>query len=445
MITADGLDPKLRYRLAASASLVFVLLAGVIGFAPSAFPSQVSSLALGTVAAGADLAGSATLGAAVVVGDQFTPMAPVRILDSRPDGGSPVGPYSTPWTTGTTRDVAVGGVSGVPASADAVVLNVTVTETTASSFLTIWPAGQTRPTVSSLNWTQGRTIPNAVTVKLGAGGKISIFNLFGKVDVIADVAGYYDAISVDGFTSLPPTRVLDSRVATNVGDYASPWMTGTTRDVAVGGRGGVPEGADAVVLNVTATDTTGSSFLTVWPAGEPTRPTASSLNWRPGRTIPNAVTVKLGAGGKISIFNLSGKVDVVIDVAGYYQAGTGNGFHPVDPVRVLDSRPDTQVGPYSSPWAFGTTRDVTVGGLLTVPIGADAAVLNVTATDTTGSSFLTVWPAGQTRPTASSLNWTPGVTIPNAVTGKLGTAGKISVYNLSGTVDVVVDVSGWFG
>jgi len=339
----------------------------------------------------------------------------------------------------------VGGVSGVPASADAVVLNVTVTETTASSFLTIWPAGQTRPTVSSLNWTQGRTIPNAVTVKLGAGGKISIFNLFGKVDVIADVAGYYDSISVDGFTSLPPTRVLDSRVATNVGDYASPWMTGTTRDVAVGGRGGVPEGADAVVLNVTATDTTGSSFLTVWPAGEPTRPTASSLNWRPGRTIPNAVTVKLGAGGKISIFNLSGKVDVVIDVAGYYQAGTGNGFHPVDPVRVLDSRPDTQVGPYSSPWAFGTTRDVTVGGLLTVPIGADAAVLNVTATDTTGSSFLTVWPAGQPRPTASSLNWTPGVTIPNAVTGKLGTAGKISVYNLSGTVDVVVDVSGWFG
>jgi hypothetical protein len=157
------------------------------------------------------------------------------------------------------------------------------------------------------------------------------------------------------------------------------------------------------------------------------------------------VTVKLSAGGKISIYNLSGQVDVVIDVAGYYQAGTGNAFHPVDPGRVMDSRPDSQVGPYNSPWAFGATHDVAVGGLLTVPIGADAAVLNVAATDTTDSSFLTVWPAGQQRPTASSLNWTPGVTTPNAVTVKLGTAGRISVYNFSGTVDVVVDVSGWFG
>ena len=143
----------------------------------------------------------------------FHPVDPVRVLDSRP--ATKVGSYNTPWTSGTSRDVAVGGVSGIPADADAVVLNVTVTGTTGSSFLTLWPAGQAKPTASSLNWTPGRTIPNAVTVKLGTGGvnagKVSVFNLAGNADVIIDVAGYYSSGPGDGFTSQAP--VPDPRFA----------------------------------------------------------------------------------------------------------------------------------------------------------------------------------------------------------------------------------------
>ena len=81
-------------------------------------------------------------------------------------------------------------LAGVLASADAVVANVTVTGTTAGSFLSVWPQGASRPTVSSLNWTAGETIPNAVTVKLGV-GQLSMYNLTGNVDVITDVAGWY--------------------------------------------------------------------------------------------------------------------------------------------------------------------------------------------------------------------------------------------------------------
>ena len=284
MIPARGHGER-RHHVIAAVSVVALLLTGVIGSAPSVFARGAGSTDPGPVGS-------------VVVNNLFTPTAPKRILDPRPDGGSQVGPYTTPWGAGVTRDVAVvGGVSPVPADAVAVVVNVTVTETTGSSFLTVWPAGQTRPTVSSLNWTQGRTIANLVTVKLGAAGKISIYNLTGLVDPILDVAGYYTATSPDGFTSLPPARVLDSRPASNVGDYATPWTTGTTRNVVIGGRGGVPAGADAVVLNVTATKTTGASYLTVWPAGQ-AMPTASNLNWRAGRTIPNLVTVKLGAGAR---------------------------------------------------------------------------------------------------------------------------------------------------
>ena len=90
-----------------------------------------------------------------------------------------------------------------------------------------------------------------------------------------------------------------------------------------------------------------------------------------------------------------------------------------------------------------------IAGLANVPSNADAVVVNTTVTNTTGSSFLTVWPAGVGQPTASNLNWTPGITIPNAVTVKLGAgggnAGKVSVFNLSGNVDVITDVAGWFG
>ena len=146
-------------------------------------------------------------------GSAFHPLTPTRILDCRPAPNT-VGPFNTPWGPGTTRDVTVTG-AGVPAGADAVTLNVTVTGTTAAGFLTIWPKGQTQPVASSLNWAAGQTIPNAVTVKVGAGGQISIANPVGNTQVIIDIVGYYDGQPGDGYTPLDPARILDSRPAPN--------------------------------------------------------------------------------------------------------------------------------------------------------------------------------------------------------------------------------------
>ena len=124
------------------------------------------------------------------VGKAFHPLAPARVLDSSFSGPGNLGGYVSPWGASTTRMLSVSGVGGVPSGADSVVTNMTVTDTTASSFLTVWPQGA-RPTVSSLNWATGVTIPNAVTVKLSAGGQLAIFNSVGQVDVICDVSGYY--------------------------------------------------------------------------------------------------------------------------------------------------------------------------------------------------------------------------------------------------------------
>jgi hypothetical protein len=73
----------------------------------------------------------------------------------------------------------------------AVALNVTVTGTTANGNLTVYPSDAGRPVSSDLNWPPGKTVPNMVVVKLGADGRIAIYNGFGSAQIIVDVLGWY--------------------------------------------------------------------------------------------------------------------------------------------------------------------------------------------------------------------------------------------------------------
>jgi hypothetical protein len=168
----------------------------------------------------------------------------------------------------------VTGVGGIPANdVCAVVLNVTVTETTSGGYLTVSPTGSPRPVVSNLNWSAGATIPNAVTVKVGTGGYVDLYQSGpGTAQVVVDVSGYYvDGTVTDpgGFTSLSPSRLLDTRTSTGGGTIAA----NTTRDLPILGQGGVPAAnVSAVVLNVTVTETTAGGYLSVFPsAARPNR------------------------------------------------------------------------------------------------------------------------------------------------------------------------------
>jgi hypothetical protein len=204
----------------------------------------------------------------------------------------------------------------VPATGvSAVVLNVTATNATASSYLTVFPTGTTRPTASNLNFLAGQTVPNRVVVKLGTLGKVTIYNLTGNTDAVADVGGWFtDATSTAGgsvFVGITPGRILDTRSG------GAPIGPNGTLAVPVGGAGVVPSTAKAVVMNVTVTNTTASSYLTVWP-DLVARPTASDLNWAAGQTVPNLVIVQLGSNGSIDLYNLQGNTDVVLDVVGWY-------------------------------------------------------------------------------------------------------------------------------
>jgi hypothetical protein len=113
-----------------------------------------------------------------------------------------------------------------------------------------------------------------------------------------------------GFNALDPIRIFDTRNSPPLGQNAS-------TNLAVGGQFGVPIQASAVVMNATVTRGTAASFLTIFPEGT-SRPGVSNLNWAPGQTVANQVTVKLGSNGAITIFNAKGTVDVILDLAGFY-------------------------------------------------------------------------------------------------------------------------------
>jgi hypothetical protein len=94
----------------------------------------------------------------------------------------------------------------------------------------------------------------------------------------------------------------------------------------------------------------------------------------------------------------------------------------------------------------GQPFDLSVTGVGGVPAGGvTAVVLNVTVTAPTAEGWLTAWPAGVTKPTASNLNFVPGQTVPNLVVVKVGAGGKVSFFKSSGTTHMIADVVGWYG
>jgi hypothetical protein len=250
-------------------------------------------------------------------------LTPGRLMDTREGQSTVDGQFAGIGVraANSVTELLVGGRGGVPTDAEAVVLNVTVTAPEGSGFITVYPCGQAVPTTSNLNFVAGDTVPNAVVVKMGAGGMVCLFAAESATHLIADVNGYFPAGS--GFESLSPGRLLDSREGQSTvdGQFAGIGVraANSVTELLVGGRGGVPADADAVVLNVTVTGAEGSGFITVFPCGE-ALPTASNLNFQAGDTVPNAVVVKVGAGGMVCLFAAESATHLIADVNGYFPA-----------------------------------------------------------------------------------------------------------------------------
>ena len=382
---------------------------------------------------------------------------PTRILDTRNAigraGTSPVGPNQT-------IDVQVTGAYGVPASGvETVVMNVTVAGPTANGFVSVWPTGD-RPAdlVSSLNFVAGQNVPNLVTVRVGAGGRVTLYNFSGNTHLLADVVGYYDDAATSGgtYNPLSPSRVLDTREAAGA-TGGQPVAQNQTINVPIAGRGGVPAASQvsAVALNITATDQSAGSYVSVWPgpAGNP-RPNVSTLNFGPGQTIANLAIVTVASDGTINLFNERGTAHLIADVVGWFdKTGTsGLVFTSMSPTRAYDSRRN------NDPVGEGQGPHFSFLSLIGRPTtGVRALVMNITATSSTSDSYLALYPPTlgvppyTPVPNTSNLNWRAGQTVPNAVMTQVAgpglaaiNEGDVVVYNRAGVVYVIADLVGYF-
>jgi hypothetical protein len=426
-----------------------------LGMAGAAFIAVFGGLlSLGAVALQDSPAAAAT-----PTGSAYLPLTtPTRIADTRvnsglPNAGQTLGPGATDVIALPTT-----GAAAVPAGATAVVLNVTEADATAPSYFTVFPTGDTKPAFSDLNFVPGNSQPNLVTSPIGTGNTISIFNFGGSADAIVDLEGYYATPlnnKAGQFFPLTPARITDTRSNSGFPNAGKTLGSNSVLNVQVTGTGGVPTtGVSAVELNVTATDTTANSFFTVYPAG-PALPVVSNLNWLAGATIPNRVIVPVSSTGAIDIYNLAGEADAVVDVDGWFSDGTkltagGSYFNAVtSPARITDTRAGSgqaNAGDTLSPTGTLTVQVSGAGGVpaLSPIVDITAAVLNVTEATATQPSYLTVFPASATRPTASDLNFLPGQVIANADQVGLSSTGTIDIYNFQGATDVVVDVFGYY-
>ncbi|MFE9637200.1 hypothetical protein [Streptomyces sp. NPDC006463] len=378
------------------------------------------------------------------LGSDFTPHAPLRLLDTRNGTGQAMGKVPAYGST----SVKITGNGTIPDAVTAVVLNLTVTNTTGSGHIIAAGSGRPTPETSSINYGPGETVPNLVIMPVGSDGRVNLHNVgWESVDLIADVTGYFTAAASSGYASLPPTRFVDTREGrgTAKGQVAGQTAFG----VQIAGVGGVPKGATAVSLNVTVTNPREAGHLTVYPSGQ-AAPTASNLNFTAGQTVANSVIVPVGPDGRIMVRNGAWQpTDVVIDVNGYYTPASQAAYVPSwwGPARMVDTR---QTG---SPLA---ARDYM--HLLDAP-NIEAHVLNATVTNTTGAGFLSVAPdpnsreqyengtaTRPTRPVASNLNWTAGKTAANLVQASPADNGMVAFWNQGWeNVDLIIDYFGYYG
>jgi hypothetical protein len=381
-------------------------------------------------------------------GSDYVPLGPTRLLDTRTGLGGILGAVRS----GQTVRLQIAGTAGVPSGITAVALNITAADTVGSGVVTAYPDGAARPQTSNLNYVQGQVVPNFVIVPVGTDGTVDLYDFGGgTADLIADLNGYFIRSAGDGYQTVSPARILDTRNGTGTGGTAAKVGPHQTLTLTVAGADGeqVPSsGVAAIALNVTVADTTSSGFVSVYPDGI-ARPSASNLNFVAGQVVPNMVIAPVGSDGKIDFYNSGpGTINLVADAQGFFASNATQtrytAYVPLGPTRILDTRTGTggvPVGPMPARSTMETFPSLVPAN---VPVGS--WVLNTTVTQGTQPGFLIVYPADSGQPNTSNANWSTAETV--ADLGAIQADGGVGLeyYNGGGgTAQVISDVFGYFG
>ena len=216
---------------------------------------------------------------------------------------------------------------GIPATAQAVTANITVTGQTSAGYPFVGPVNMANPTSSSINVPKGDTRANNATIRIGGFGQLSATwkgSAGSSTHLIVDVTGYFvPGPSGATYVPLTPVRLLDTRFGTGL---AGPFVNGVPRTLAVAGVGGIPA-TDTIGLtgNLTATQSSVAGYVFVGPTPV-AHPTSSTINFPQGDTRANGIAVAIANGTSISgVFTKTSSsvaleaTDLILDVTGYFR------------------------------------------------------------------------------------------------------------------------------
>ena len=314
------------------------------------------------------------------------------------------------------------------------------------------PAGCAWTAMSNASWltvtagaqgTAGGTVSFHLDANSGSSSRTGTLTIGGQTMTVTQVGTSIMTPTALRFVPVAPCRIADTR------DPNSPFgllLTGqSTRDFAIPQSAcGIPATAQAYSLNFTVVPTGKLGYLTVFPTGQP-QPVTSTLNSLDGRVKANSAIVPAGANGAVSVF-ATDDTQLIIDINGYFvPASTASSlaFYPLAPCRLVDTR--GAAGPLGAPsLSAQQERDFPVlTSSCQIPASARAYSLNYTVVPKVPLGYLTTWPAGQNRPTVSTLNSPTGAITANAAVVPAGVNGDLSVYVTHAT-DLVIDINGYF-
>jgi Concanavalin A-like lectin/glucanases superfamily len=391
-------------------------------------------------------------------GADFIPVTPVRLMDTRSGLGGTTGPVT--GGSSTTLKIEGNTTASLPTTGiTAVALSITVTSEANSGFIAAYPDGSDVPVTSTVNYLGDQVATNDAIVPVGSDGDVDFYNYGEDTQLIVDLTGYFSTNTglADASTYVPltdPTRILST--INGVGAAKATIAADSTLTLAVagnntGGTSGTDIPADAsgaeitgVAITLTPSYATAQGQLIVYPGGG-SLPGTSNETYQSGGQEASTVIAPVGSDGDIEIYNSgSAAVNLDGDVSGYYTtAATGELYHPVDDTRLVDTRlSDPDNGGAADPVAGDATLSLSVPDNIAVP--NPTLVLDVVTTAGTGNGVLTVYPNGQSRPSADTNDWIGDQDLADLA---LATAGgnEVDFYNnSSGTVQLIIDVSGYF-
>jgi hypothetical protein len=336
----------------------------------------------------------------------YVPIGPVRVTDTRTDP-----PGRLP--AGGTLTVDLGPY--LPDGTTAVAVNLTSTGSPGRGFLTAHPCDRARGTTSNLNHPAGRSRGALAVVPVDPDGRLCVFAHAGG-HVVVDLQGAFVPNGGSLLTPLDePDRLLDSRITGRA----------PAHEIAV------PDGVDAVAVNLTATGATSRGWLRADDCDTDTE--VSNLNFGPGESVAGAAFVPVSAAGTICVTTLVA-VDVIVDITGSFSDDGRLRFQAAEPRRVLDLRSGT------GGWApvVGRTQALDVR---VAPATAEAVTGTVTIVRPLTRGWARAAGCG-TPSTTSSVNALSGDVMANSVTTGVD-AGRLCITT-STVAPVLFDTTGWW-